>query len=121
MGSTAPTPRRIFHPKVWVLRFRGLDDSALHRVLVLSRNLTFDRCWDTMLRIDEDTDAQSLVDVSPLADFVVAAWPEYANAAALAAAANAATTAAMSFLVMRIDVPRVPKTFMRGCYRFVKS
>ena len=68
----APTPRRIFHPKVWVLRFRGLDDSALHRVLVLSRNLTFDRCWDTMLRLDEDTDKQSLVDVSPLADFVVA-------------------------------------------------
>ena len=56
-----------------------------------------------------------------LADFVVAACPVYAKAAAPAAAVTAATTAAMFFLFMDTDVARVPKTFMRGCYPFVKS
>ena len=35
-----------FHPKVWVLRYRR-EDEAMLRVLVLSRNLTFDKSWDT--------------------------------------------------------------------------
>jgi hypothetical protein len=43
-----------FHPKVWVLRFRSSDGGPMtHRALVLSRNLTFDRSWDTVLRLDE--------------------------------------------------------------------
>jgi hypothetical protein len=50
---TPPNPRRIFHPKVWMIRFVAAEDRYLHRVLVLSRNLTFDRCWDTLLRLDE--------------------------------------------------------------------
>lgn len=49
----APTPGAIFHPKVWVIRFREVDGAALrYRLLVLSRNLTFDRSWDTVLRLD---------------------------------------------------------------------
>jgi hypothetical protein len=45
-----------FHPKVWVLRFREADHVVLHRVLVLSRNLTFDTSWDLVARLDESSD-----------------------------------------------------------------
>ncbi len=40
-----------FHPKVWVLRYRR-DEEAILRVLVLSRNLTFDKSWDTALVLE---------------------------------------------------------------------
>ena len=40
-----------FHPKVWVLRYRRGDEAIL-RVLVLSRNLTFDKSWDTALVLE---------------------------------------------------------------------
>jgi hypothetical protein len=41
-----PDKEGIFHPKVWALRFAAEDGSVRYRVLCLSRNLTFDRCWD---------------------------------------------------------------------------
>lgn len=40
-----------FHPKVWVLRYRKGEEAML-RVLVLSRNLTFDKSWDTALVLE---------------------------------------------------------------------
>ena len=43
----------VFHPKVWVARFTAVEAEAgeppLLRVVVLSRNLTFDRAWDAAL------------------------------------------------------------------------
>lgn len=48
-----PRPDSIFHPKVWFLRYRQSDgDSIAYRLLCLSRNLTFDRSWDTILRLE---------------------------------------------------------------------
>lgn len=41
-----------FHAKMWFLRFRASDESVMYRVLCLSRNMTFDRCWDTMLCLE---------------------------------------------------------------------
>lgn len=41
----------VFHPKVWVQRFSG-DGPVLYRMLVGSRNLTFDRSWDTLLVLE---------------------------------------------------------------------
>lgn len=36
-----------FHPKVWVLRFKSTyDNSVCYRVIVMSRNLTFDKSYD---------------------------------------------------------------------------
>lgn len=35
-----------FHPKFWLLRFKDKNDTILYRLVVLSRNLTFDRSWD---------------------------------------------------------------------------
>lgn len=58
----------IFHPKIWALRFIDTDGSYSHRLVVLSRNLTFDRSWDTVLVLDED--AKGTIDATPAADFV---------------------------------------------------
>ncbi|MBB2984668.1 phospholipase D family protein [Paraburkholderia tropica] len=46
-----------FHPKVWLLRFTALDEDGVDRwrLLVLSRNLTFDRSWDLAVSIDGET------------------------------------------------------------------
>jgi len=45
-------PGGLFHPKLWLLRYRcgGLPDS--YRLLCLSRNLTEDHSWDLTLRLD---------------------------------------------------------------------
>ena len=44
----------LFHPKVWAIRFTDQDENRLHRLIVLSRNLTLDRSWDTALVLDEE-------------------------------------------------------------------
>jgi hypothetical protein len=47
-------PGSSFHPKVWVLRFVGEEDAVRYRALCLSRNLTFDQSWDTILTLEGD-------------------------------------------------------------------
>lgn len=42
----------VFHPKLWVLRFDSDEAGPSYRMLCASRNLTNDRSWDTMLRLD---------------------------------------------------------------------
>ncbi len=55
----------IVHPKVWVLRYQATGDQEgarkgdqRLRVLISSRNLTFDTSWDTVLRLDEFADSK---------------------------------------------------------------
>lgn len=35
-----------FHPKVWIVRYDSPKQAAVYRILVTSRNLTFDESWD---------------------------------------------------------------------------
>lgn len=43
----------VFHPKLWLIKFRGEDDdSVLLRAVVLSRNLTLARSWDTLIVLE---------------------------------------------------------------------
>ena len=65
----------VVHPKVWVLRYEALSNPAAGetperrlRVLIASRNLTFDASWDTVVRLDETADPEgaSLAPVSEL-------------------------------------------------------
>lgn len=58
----------IFHPKIWALRFVDQKGGQLHRVIVLSRNMTLDRSWDTALVLDETDDGA--IDAAPAAEFV---------------------------------------------------
>lgn len=39
-------PFSSFHPKIWLLRFVNDAKDVQYRLIVLSRNLTFDRSWD---------------------------------------------------------------------------
>ncbi len=55
-----PRPGHLFHPKIWVLRFIDADDKASYRCIVASRNLTPDRSWDLMLRLDSDPTSRSV-------------------------------------------------------------
>lgn len=67
-----PPPRAgSFHPKLWVLRFYSNEnlDLQVHRVLCLSRNLTFDRSWDTILRLEQAED-NSPGQTAPLIEFL---------------------------------------------------
>ena len=47
-----PKAHAIFHPKVWIVRFGDGKGGVAMRLLCLSRNLTFDRSWDTVLRLE---------------------------------------------------------------------
>ena len=47
-----PRPGRLFHPKVWLLRYRGGDGDLALRLLIMSRNLTADQSWDTCVQLD---------------------------------------------------------------------
>lgn len=70
----SPDPAGVFHPKVWALRLLAEDGAVRYRVLCLSRNLTFDRCWDTVVALDgELTDRTNAIAANhPLADFIEA-------------------------------------------------
>lgn len=74
-----PTPDRIFHPKVWALRFVPEDGPVMYRLLVLSRNLSFDRSWDTVLVLEGEVSGRKRGNAAnrPLGDFF-AALPDLA-------------------------------------------
>lgn len=76
-----PNQGGVFHPKVWVLRFTADDAPTKYRALVLTRNLTPDRSWDTVLALEgEVADRErAYARNHPLADFV-AALPGLATA-----------------------------------------
>ena len=64
-----------FHAKTWVLRFEaGGDEPVLYRFVCLSRNLTDDRSWDTILCLDgELQDRQRAIGPNhPLGEFLEA-------------------------------------------------
>lgn len=66
----------VFHPKVWLLRYLAEKSSAppLYRLLSLSRNLTFDKSWDLMVRLEGEVQARRYAYGcnNPLGDFVKA-------------------------------------------------
>jgi hypothetical protein len=68
----SPRPGGVFHPKLWILRYVAPDQPMRYRLLCMSRNLTFDRSWDTILVLDgrlEDRQRGFGVN-QPLADLV---------------------------------------------------
>lgn len=64
---TQPRPHRLFHPKLWLARFTDGAASFAYRLLVLSRNLTADRCWDVCLRLDGTVGERAHTGNDPLA------------------------------------------------------
>lgn len=60
---------KVFHPKIWVLRFINPEGKLRHRFACLSRNLTEDRSWDTVLVMEEAVDHVG-ADTVPLVTFL---------------------------------------------------
>ena len=62
----------VFHPKIWVLRFiqPELDEPPLIRLLVLSRNITYDRSWDVSLQLDGRPGGRFVSANRPLGEFL---------------------------------------------------
>ncbi len=61
-----------FHPKIWIVKYVAREDdaAALIRVLVLSRNLTFDRSWDVAASVEGVPGQRPDEANKPLVDFV---------------------------------------------------
>lgn len=70
----APMEAGLFHPKVWVMEFTAEGEPAVYRFLCLSRNLTFDRAWDTCLCLEGRLTGRKrgYTRNGPLADFLTA-------------------------------------------------
>lgn len=68
----------VFHPKLWLLRYSNEAGEVLYRLLVLSRNLTYDRSWDVIARLEGPVvDRQNAVRANaPLVQFVEALGAE---------------------------------------------
>jgi hypothetical protein len=72
MEAAPPNPAGVFHPKLWLLRFDRPDTSDVQlRLLVLSRNITHDRCWDLVLTLEGQPTGQRRKENRPLSDLVL--------------------------------------------------
>lgn len=72
-----------FHPKFWLLRYVDEQNNPLYRVVVLSRNLTFDRSWDITFCMDGKVNDRKTLKTTPVGDFLsylVDQLPAYENA-----------------------------------------
>ncbi|MEO2163842.1 MAG: hypothetical protein ABGY29_15090, partial [bacterium] len=102
----------VFHPKVWVLRFEesrqgsGEGVEVRYRLIVSTRNLTFDRSWDTVLVIDGalTTRKNAIASNRGLAEFI-RRLPDLARREAPAEARAAAKQLGDEVLRVRWDLP----------------
>jgi len=59
-----------FHPKFWLIRYVDDKGNPVYRVVVLSRNLTFDRSWDITFCMDGKKKTNETDKNNPVADFL---------------------------------------------------
>lgn len=102
--SVAPPEDGIFHPKVWILRFapNSANDLASYRLLIASRNLTFDRSWDLALVLEGELYEEPVEGSETVADFAESVT---ARIAASPRPLDAAREARLQ--VMAEELPRV--------------
>jgi HKD family nuclease len=68
-----PTHQNSFHPKIWTIRYVNENGDIKYRLIVLSRNLTFDRSWDIAVQLDGDCirdRRNNYSETKPLVDFI---------------------------------------------------
>jgi len=66
-----PPQHPSFHPKFWVLKFDSIKGKdACYRIIVLSRNLTFDRSWDVAMMLEGCKRKNAESRSKPLADML---------------------------------------------------
>lgn len=69
--------KRSFHPKTWFVKFiaDGLPDK--YRLIVMSRNLTFDRSWDVALRLDSADKGEATLEKGGGTDDAICSFLQY--------------------------------------------
>ncbi|MBA7570702.1 hypothetical protein ES708_12455 [subsurface metagenome] len=50
--EVSPSSGGVFHPKIWLLKYKNKEEEIFYKYICLSRNITFDRSWDTILVLD---------------------------------------------------------------------
>ena len=65
----APRQNMLFHPKVWVVEYAD-GGARSYRMLCASRNLTNDRSWDLVVRLDGIATDEPIEQSAPLGAFV---------------------------------------------------
>lgn len=68
----APRPGRLFHPKVWLLKFLDVESAVAYRLLCLTRNLTSAHAWDAVVSLDGHEGSRIDAANQPLSDLVTA-------------------------------------------------
>lgn len=67
-----PTANGVFHSKIWLIRYTHEIEPIHYKFICLSRNLTFDKSWDTVLVLDgllsERVNAYGIN--NPIGDFI---------------------------------------------------
>lgn len=72
-----------FHPKFWLIKYMNNKGEAIYRVVVLSRNLTFDRSWDVSFCIDgkkSNYETDKNIPVSDFVSYLIKQLPDTENA-----------------------------------------
>lgn len=59
-----------FHPKFWLIRYKNNNGERKYRIVVLSRNLTFDRSWDITYYMDGHVTKETSDNNEPVCDFL---------------------------------------------------
>ena len=59
-----------FHPKFWLIRYKNSNDEYIYRIVVLSRNLTFDRSWDISFYMNGKVTKRNVRKNEPVCDFL---------------------------------------------------
>lgn len=67
---TMPHHASSFHPKVWIIRYDAKNEPAIYRLVVTSRNLTFDRSWDVAFSTMGYVTEKPQITNQPLLDFL---------------------------------------------------
>ncbi len=68
--TVKPPDNKSFHPKLWLIKYENESGEAKFRMVVLSRNLTFDHSWDIALGM-EGTRRNRIIDkTEPVSDFL---------------------------------------------------
>ncbi len=71
-------PGGVFHPKLWLMRFiqPDMDEPPLLRLVILSRNITFDKSWDVSLLLEGTPGRRNIAANRELGEFIgkLPAW-----------------------------------------------
>ena len=70
MPGTKKNRHASFHPKFWLIRYKNDNGEIMYRVVVLSRNLTFDRSWDVTYYMDAYPINEEQTENYPVCDFI---------------------------------------------------